>query len=65
MNLQAIQLSDVLSYEEKVNYTGYIVKCGRVELHPAQAQWLHEHQKYLINYRSVYYIGYSQNLGGK
>lgn len=64
MNLQAIQLSDVLSYEEKVNYKGYIVKCGSVELHPAQAQWLNEHKQYLIAYRSVYYIDYSQNLGG-
>ena len=63
MNLQAIQLSDVLSYEEQLNYKGDIVKCGSVELHPAQAQWLHEHQQYLISYRSVYYIHYSKAQG--
>ena len=62
MNPQAIQLSDVLDYSDFINRKKeFINVAGRIDMHPAQLQWLYERQYYIIAYRSIMQIYYRPN----
>ena len=65
MNMQAITLHDVLSYEEFHEKKNEFIKvAGTVELHPAELEWLYNRKQYIVQYRSIYQINYSRNIKG-
>ena len=65
MNMQAITLHDVLSYEEFHEKKSEFIKvAGTIELHPAELEWLYNRKQYIVKYRSIYQIDYSRNYRG-
>ena len=65
MNMNAITLHDVLSYEEFHEKKSEFIKvAGKVELHPAELEWLYNRKQYIVQYRSIYEIIYSHIYRG-
>ena len=62
MNLQAIQLSDVLSYEEFHELKSeFLHLANKIDLHPVELEWLHNNHYYLVQFNKIYQINFSKN----
>ena len=64
MNMQAITLHDVLSYEDFHEKKNEFIKVAGTYLHPAELEWLYNRKQYIVKYRSIYQINYSRNIKG-
>lgn len=65
MNMQAITLHDVLSYEEFHEKKSEFIKVAGTYLHPAELEWLYNKKQYILRYKNIYQINYSRNHKGK
>ena len=64
MNMNAIQLHDVLSYEDFHEKKSEFIKVAGTYLHPAELEWLYNKKQYILRYKNIYQINYSRNIKG-
>ena len=62
--MNAMQLHDVLSYEDFHEKKNEFIKVAGTYLHPAELEWLYNKKQYIVKYRSIYQIDYSRNYRG-
>ena len=62
--MNAMQLHDVLSYEDFHEKKNEFIKVAGTYLHPAELEWLYNKKQYIVKYRSIYQINYSRNYKG-
>ena len=64
MNKDASSMYGVLSYQDFYDLKDEFVKvAGSIEIHPAELEWLYNHDYYILKYREIYQIHYSRNAG--
>ena len=64
MNKNASSMYGVLSYQDFYDLKDEFVKVAKsIEIHPAELEWLYNHDYYILKYREIYQIHYSQNAG--
>lgn len=65
MNLQSLTLDGVLSYEEfHERKSEFLHLANKIDLHPAELEWLSNNHYYLVQYNKIYQIMYSKNYIG-
>ena len=62
--MNALQLHDVLSYEEFHEKESEFIKVAGTYLHPAELEWLYNKKQYILRYKNIYQINYSRNYKG-
>lgn len=65
-NVNAERFFDVCDYKDYYDARydkSLLVKIGNAELHVAEAQWLHEHNQYILTSSRVYQVCHSKNAG--
>lgn len=65
MNLQAITLDGVMSWEEFHERKGECIRfANSIDLHPAEIEWLYSRNYYIVQYNKIYEIRFSKNYKG-